>query len=84
MPTYRFQEVPLYATKNVRCAGGCGKKVRRQRKFSQTLNPFNKAADGSPKTSKQIYAELGEKAKAWKTEPETCTRCAEGGAVDAR
>lgn len=74
MPTYRFQEVPLYGTKNVPCSG-CGKKLRRQRKFFQTLNPFNKAADGSPKTVTQINAELTEQIKQWKQEPETCSNC---------
>ncbi|MEU5322921.1 hypothetical protein AB0G67_40155 [Streptomyces sp. NPDC021056] len=75
MPTYRFQEIPLYGTKNVKCAGGCGKKLRRQRKFSQTLNPFNKGADGRPKTVQQIYAELADKAKQWESTPETCRNC---------
>jgi len=76
MPTYRFQEVPLYATKSITCSGTCGKKVRRQRKFSQTLNPFNKDSEGRPKTVQQIYAELAEKAKKWEQEPETCRNCA--------
>lgn len=84
MPTYRFQEIPLTAKKNVTCAGACGKKVRRQRTFSQTLSPFNKTPDGRVKDILQIYRELNEKAEAWQAEPETCTRCAEGGADDAR
>ncbi|MGW2740552.1 hypothetical protein ACWC4D_40965 [Streptomyces sp. NPDC001288] len=75
MPTYRFQEVPLHGTKTVQCSGGCGKKLRRQRKFFQTLNPFNKAADGRPKTVQQIYAELTEQAEQWKAAPETCRSC---------
>ncbi|QKW31451.1 hypothetical protein HUT11_35400 (plasmid) [Streptomyces seoulensis] len=75
MPTYRFQEVPLYANKTVPCAGGCGKKLRRQRKFAQTLNPFNKDAEGRPKTSQQIQAELSQQAKEWKSAPETCDAC---------
>jgi predicted unusual protein kinase regulating ubiquinone biosynthesis (AarF/ABC1/UbiB family) len=76
MPTYRFQEVPLYANKTVTCFGGCGKKLRRQRKFCQTINPFNKDENGRPKTSQQIYAELSEEAKQWKAAPETCRDCA--------
>jgi hypothetical protein len=75
MPTYRFQEVPLYATKTVPCAGDCGRKLRRQRKFSQTLNPFNKDSEGRPKTTQQIYAELSAEAKEWEAEPETCRHC---------
>lgn len=75
MPTYRFSEVPLYGTKSVPCAG-CGKKLRRQRKFFQTLNPFNKDADGRPKTVQQIHAELAEECRQWEQEPETCRNCA--------
>jgi hypothetical protein len=75
VPTYRFQEVPLYAQKSVPCSGGCGKKLRSQRKFSQTLNPFNKDAEGRPKTSLQIYAELSAQAQEWKTAAEMCAAC---------
>lgn len=74
MPTYRFQEISLQGIKNLPCSG-CGKKLRRQRKFFQTLNPFNKAADGSPKTVTQIDAELTEQIEQWKQEPETCGNC---------
>lgn len=74
MPTYTFREVPLYGTKTVPCSG-CGKKLRRQRKFSQTLNPFNKAADGRPKTAKQIQDELATEIRQWEQEPETCGAC---------
>ena len=74
MPTYRFQEVPLYGTKNIPCSG-CGKKLRRQRKFTQTLNPFNKNSEGHPKTVKEIQSELSERIKTWQAEPETCRNC---------
>ena len=75
MPTYRFQPVTHQETKSVPCAGGCGKKVRRQRTFSQTLNPFNKNAAGQPKTVPEIVRELTEKAKEWQAQPETCRPC---------
>jgi hypothetical protein len=78
MPTYRFERVPLTASKSVPCTE-CGKKVRRQRTFEQTLNPFNKTADGRVKTYKDIYPELRAKADAWKAEPETHPKCAAGG-----
>lgn len=76
--TTRFERVPLTATKTVPCAG-CGKKVRRQRTFAQTRNPFNKNADGSVKDYADINRELEAKAEAWKSEPEVHTECAEGG-----
>lgn len=78
MPTYRFAEVPVYAEKSVPCTV-CGKKVRRQKKFAQTLNPFNKDAQGRPKTSGQIRVELRAEADAWKAEPETHPKCEAGG-----
>jgi hypothetical protein len=57
MPTYRFREIKHQASKNLPCPG-CGKKVRRQRTFGQTLNPFNKNADGKVKTELEIVREL--------------------------
>lgn len=72
--TYRFERVPLTATKSVPCTG-CGKKVRRQRTFEQTRNPFNKNADGSVKDYADIYRDLNAEADAWKAEPETHTKC---------
>lgn len=74
MPTYRFEEVKGYYDKKVPCTV-CGRQVRRQRTFSQTLNPFNKNAQGELKTRKEIYAELHEKGTAWKAEPETHPKC---------
>jgi hypothetical protein len=81
--TTRFERVPLTAVKNVPCAG-CGKKVRRQRTFEQTINPFNKHADGIPKSRIDILGELKNKADAWKAEPEIHTKCAETVASDGR
>ncbi|MGW5529457.1 hypothetical protein [Streptomyces xanthochromogenes] len=74
MPTYRFTEYPLTARKSVPCTV-CRKKVRRQRTFSQTLNPFNKNDDGSVKTVPDIYRALRVQAEVWQAEPETHPRC---------
>lgn len=74
MPTYRFREIKHQASKNLPCPG-CGKKVRRQRTFSQTLNPFNKNADGQIKTELEIVRELVAKAAEWETKPETHDAC---------
>ncbi|MGQ4513624.1 hypothetical protein [Streptomyces sp. DW26H14] len=74
MPSYRFERVPLTAVKSAPCTV-CGKKVRRQRTFEQTLNPFNKNADGTVKTYADIYRELDADADAWKAEPETHPKC---------
>jgi hypothetical protein len=78
MTTYRFPDVGyVLAKKSVPCASGCGKKVRRQRTFTQTLNPFNKNAAGAVKTVPEIRAENKECAEEWKAKPETCSACEE-------
>ncbi|MFE0353647.1 hypothetical protein ACFW2I_09145 [Streptomyces nigra] len=74
MPTYRFHEVRHQASKNLPCLA-CGNKLRRQRTFSQTLNPFNKNADGQVKTELEIVRELVVEAADWEKEPELHPRC---------
>lgn len=68
-----FSEVSLTSTKSGKC--GCNKHRVRQKKFYQTLNPFNKNARGVEKTVQEIYDELNEEIKQWKTEPITCEKC---------
>lgn len=80
MVTIRFRELSWPGRKNLPCPT-CGKKVRRQRTFTQTLNPFNKI-DGRPKTAPEIYAELKAEAAAWEAVPVECTPCKEGRADD--
>lgn len=78
--TVRFEEVSRWAEKTVKCAK-CGKKIRRQRTFSQSINPWNKTADGRVKRRDDIIAELGAEIEKWKAEPELCRKCesTEGG-----
>ena len=64
MPTYRFEEVTHRATKRVPC-DGCGKTLSRSRTFMQTLNPFNKNADGTVKNREDIREELKQQAGEW-------------------
>lgn len=72
-----FQEVGLYATKSVKCPV-CGKRLRRSRKFYQTMNPFNKLPDGTIKSANDIYLELRAQAKTWEATAERCQKCGEG------
>ncbi len=74
MTTYRFREIKHQASKSLPCPA-CGRKLRRQRTFSQTLNPFNKNADGQPKTELEIVRELHTTAIQWETEPELHPGC---------
>jgi len=79
MTTYRYAEVAWPTSKRLQCPD-CGKKLRRQTTFSQTLNPFNRNAEGQPKTRQEILAELRAEAAEWEQTPEQCTPCWNGGA----
>jgi hypothetical protein len=72
--TIRFERVPLTAAKTVQCTG-CGKRLRRQRTFEMTLNPWNRNAAGRPRTRQEILAALSARAAEWKLQPETCMAC---------
>lgn len=75
--TMTFDEVALRGYKRVKCAS-CGKRLTRQRKFWQTLSPFNKKKDGSVKYADDIRAELRAECASWEREPEICSACAKG------
>lgn len=75
MPTYRFQEVTYQATRSLKCA--CGKRFRRSRTFSHTINPFNRNKEtGQPKTYAEVYKDVKAEGEAWQPEP-VCTGCKE-------
>ncbi len=80
MPTIRFQEVRYPVKRRVQCAGGCGKKLTRQTTLTQTINPFNKNADGTVKTYADIWQELKAEAGRWQPSAvsATCPACAAG------
>lgn len=62
MPRYTFDKVSLQGSRTVVVDG---KKRRQTKKFWQTVNPLNKAADGQPKTVAQIFDELREERRQW-------------------
>lgn len=74
--TITFREVAIRGSKSVKCSHGCGRTLRRQRKFWQTLNPFNKNKSGEVKTPVEIQIELRNERDTWIAEPETCVHCA--------
>jgi hypothetical protein len=76
---YSFEKVTHRAEKRVPCTI-CGRKMTRAKTFWQTLNPFNKNADGDVKSREEIYRELKAEADAWKSQPETHWMCAESAA----
>lgn len=73
--TERYEPVRHKAVKSLPCPG-CGRKVRRQRTFTQTLSPFNRNADGLPCTRGEVIQKLSREAAEWEREPETCSKCA--------
>jgi hypothetical protein len=59
MPTYTFQEIRRTKTVRFKCA--CGKRFQRKVAETQTINPFNRNADGTQKTYPEIWISLGVK-----------------------
>lgn len=70
----KYDDIKQPASKSLKCTG-CGRRVRRQRQFSQTRNPFNKNAAGEVKTYQEIRAELIDQARAWEKIPVICGQC---------
>lgn len=64
MTTYRFQQVKTKATRRGKCPS-CGKSVARTRVFMNTVNPFNRNADGVPKSYGEVFADVRDEAAAW-------------------
>lgn len=64
MSNHRFEQVTLPAQRAGKCPV-CGKRVNRRTTFWQTINPWNKDADGNPKTYDQIRIELSAEFDAW-------------------
>jgi hypothetical protein len=75
MTTVTFNEVVVHGQKSVKCSKGCGRTLRRAKKFWQTLSPFNKNKTGALKTREEITAELSVERHAWEGRPETCSHC---------
>lgn len=63
----RFDEIAVKATRRW-VDPSTGKKRQETKVFWQTLNPFNKNADGSIKTAEQIRAEVTSQRDAWLAE----------------
>lgn len=44
----------------------CGKSNIRRQRFEHTVNPFNRNADGAPKTREEVFKDVQEEANAWR------------------
>jgi hypothetical protein len=63
----RFQEVSV--TAKVVWIDEAGKRRQQSKKFTQTINPFNKNAWGEEKTASEIRKELRANGETWLREP---------------
>ena len=63
MTRYTFDEIAIKAKKLFTCR--CGRKRTKTMKFFQTLNPFNKNADGSVMTEAGIMKEIQTERAEW-------------------
>lgn len=66
--TTRFEVVKAYGVKTAKCPI-CGKRVKRQRTFEATINPFNKNEAGQIKTRHEVFADVSKKARDWELLP---------------
>lgn len=71
---YTFRACGVSGKKSGKCPY-CGKKATRSQRFEQTLNPFNRAADGLPKSEAQIIRECQIKRDAWLNLPTYHSNC---------
>lgn len=74
MTTLTFQEVSIRASKSGICQV-CNKRASRSEKFWQTINPFNKTADGHVKGRDEIHAELMASRAEWLKQPIRHVKC---------
>lgn len=74
MTTYVFDQIAYAAVKSLPCPV-CGRKVRRQRTFTMTDNPWNRNPDGTRCSVPEIREALRAKASAWQAEPESHPKC---------
>ena len=70
----RFQEVSLYGEKSGKCVV-CGKRTKRSKKVTHTVNPFNKNEDGTIRTYDEVMERVSEEVKKWKQEPIYHVKC---------
>lgn len=68
MTTYNFAEVTKRGKKSGKCAV-CGKRTTRSITITNTINPFNKNADGAPKSYDEVLADVTAKRDGWLANP---------------
>lgn len=82
MTITNYQRVERWVEKTVPCRV-CGKKLKRSTTLGQTINPWNKDADGNVKNRYQIMAELKLAAEEWRPTNDIHAKCREVEAESA-
>lgn len=62
-----FQVVKVTGKKSGKCL--CGKLLKRQKTFEQTVNPFNKNEKGEVCTHQEVYEKVRKEAEIWEKSP---------------
>ncbi len=68
-------EIARAQTRAAFICAACGKRSKRQKSFWQSVNPFNKNANGTPKTRAQVQADVSAEATAWRKSVTLCAAC---------
>lgn len=69
-----FDQIVSQGWKSGRCVV-CGKQAERSRQFTNTVNPFNRNADGTQRTHAEVRANVERQRREWEAEPVTHARC---------
>lgn len=64
MPTYTFRKMQTYRERRFTCEV-CGRRAVRKQTFWQTVSPFNRREDGTPKTPQEVLDAVQAQADAW-------------------
>jgi hypothetical protein len=75
MNDYRFQEVKRREQRKLKCRT-CGKRFTRSHTFVQTVNPWNKNADGAVKTYGEVLRDVNAEGAKWAPD-NLCTQCSQ-------
>ena len=68
MSTYFYEQVSVQGRKSGTCPV-CGHPARRQKVFTNTVNPFNKNADGTVKTRAEVHVDVRALWREWISTP---------------
>lgn len=76
---FRVHHAHLYLRKSqtllVQDCPSCGKKTSRKKTVEHTINPFNKNANGVPKSRQEVVEDVKAVLETWKKEPVYHAKC---------